>query len=340
MLEGLAPLARDELQRRLGAAVRMGDAPRPDALGFTYRGPLADLLELRSVVAVSLVHVFPVPRPKALLGHQHWVVMAEMIGQAMELWPPGRFQSLRLSAAGAESSVMQRIQQEIAQHTGLRPDADEGDLLLRLRRAPDGWELLVRLSPRPLATRPWRVANMPGALNASLAHAMAQLTQPSPADRVVNLMCGSGTLLVERLALARAALALGCDTDPAALECARQNLAAAQGYELPHGQPVRLEPWDATAVPMPDASFDVLLADLPFGQLIGSHRENEETYPRLMAEATRLAAPGARMALITHEVRLLEHAAAPFEAHWALQDVIPVRSGGMTPRIFLWRRER
>jgi hypothetical protein len=39
---------------------------------------------------------------------------------------------------------------------------------------------------------------MPGAVNAALAHAIALLTEPEPADRLLNLCCGSGTLLIER----------------------------------------------------------------------------------------------------------------------------------------------
>ena len=38
-------------------------------------------------------------------------------------------------------------------------------------RGGDGWETLVRTTPRPLATRYWRVCNYEAALNATVAHA-------------------------------------------------------------------------------------------------------------------------------------------------------------------------
>ena len=44
------------------------------------------------------------------------------------------------------------------------------------------------------------------------------------------------------------------------------------------------------------------------------------------------------MALLTHEVRLLEQVAGRFAAQWAVHEVIRVRSGGMTPRIVLFER--
>ncbi|MFO7169739.1 MAG: RNA methyltransferase, partial [Chloroflexota bacterium] len=90
--------------------------------------------------------------------------------------------------------------------------------------------------------------------------------------------------------------------------------------------------------PLPDASVSVLMADLPFGQLVGSHRDNEVLYPRIVAEAARVAAPGARMVLLTHEVRLLERVAAEQRGSWELVRTVRVRSSGMTPRLFLFRR--
>jgi tRNA (guanine6-N2)-methyltransferase len=177
------------------------------------------------------------------------------------------------------------------------------------------------------------VCNMPGSLNATLAHCMMRLTDPTAEDRVLNLACGSGTLLVERLALAPALLAIGCDMNPAALECAQRNLQAA-GYD----RHVRLERWDAGQLPLEDGSVNVICADLPFGQLVGSHGENEVLYPRLLAEAARVAAPGAHMVLLTHEVRLLERVAEHYSDLWGVEEIVRVRSGGMTPRIYLFRR--
>jgi ubiquinone/menaquinone biosynthesis C-methylase UbiE len=333
VVEGLERFAIVEVESLGGLVVDLRETARPGALRFGYAGPPDDLLDLRSVVAVYLVGAFPIPRPRALLGHQHFQALTGLIAQVRDLWTPRSFRTLRLSAAGEDSSTLVRLKQELALHTGLAP-SDEGDLLVRLRRAEqEGWEVLVRLSPRPLATRAWRVRNLPGALNATVAYAMARLTGPRPDDTLLNLACGSGTLLIERLTLGPADLAIGCDTDQSALAAARENLAAA-GLD----RAVRLEHWDATWLPLPDRSIRVVLADLPFGQLVGSHRANEALYPSLLAEATRVAAPGARMVLITHEVRLLERAAAPLMASWRLDELIRVRVGGMAPRIFRFTR--
>jgi 23S rRNA G2445 N2-methylase RlmL len=173
---------------------------------------------------------------------------------------------------------------------------------------------------------------MEGALNAATAHAMILLTRPQPDDTFVNLGCGSGTLLIERLSWGKSALTLGIDRDGDNLRCAQANVAAG-GYV----EAVRLAQGDMTRLPLTAASVDVLCADLPFGQLSGTHTENERLYPRMIAEAARVARSGARFALITHEIKLMESTLRS-SADWALEQTIRINLRGLHPRIYLLQR--
>lgn len=334
VLEGLETYALEEIRERFGRACASVTL-HPGRIRMAYTGELRSLLGLRSILAAYLVITYDIPRPRALLGHQHFTRLLRTLDMVRSLSCPERYRTLRLSAAGDDSPVLTRFKETIAQHTGLAVATDEGDLVIRLRRAAahTGWEVLVRLSPRPLATREWRVCNRPGSLNATLASVMMRLTQPVAADRVLNLACGSGTLLIERLFLAPAQQAIGCDVAPEALWCAQRNLEAA-GF----ASAVQLEQWDATSLPLETGCVDVICADLPFGQLIGSHQENETLYPALITEAARVAAPGARMCLLTHEVRLIERVFTECATLWRLIHIVRVRTGGMAPRIYLAQR--
>lgn len=329
--EGLEALARDEL-RGLGREARMQPDAAPGVLRMSYTGDLRRLLSLRSVTSAAIVQRFAVPRPKALLGDAQFRAMQALINKVLRLHPPGAFQSLYLSAAGAESAVLTRLKQELATALKLSVGQDDGDLLLRLRRNADAWEMLVRLGPRPLATRAWRVCNLEGALNGPVAHAMALLSAPAAHDTVLNIACGSGTLLIERLLLGPARRAIGCDTSPAAIACAQANVAAA-GL----GGRCELTDWDARSLPLPAASVSVILGDLPFGHLVGSHAENLALYPALLAEATRVARPGARCVLISHELRLLEGLLAEQNA-WNVVQRLRVDVGGLKPQITVLQR--
>ncbi len=320
------------------ASLRVGPSSA-GAIPFAYDGPWPALLQLRTVVAVHVVLATGLPRPTALLGDSTFRHLISKVGHMRSLFPAGAFRTYRLSAAGADSAVFQRVLSRLATDTGLKPAEDAGDVLLRFRRGSDGrFELLARISPRPLAARAWRACNRPGALNGAIASIMAGLTQPAPTDVYLNLACGSGTLLIERALLGPAVRLLGCDVAPDALECAARNVAAA---ELPAAVPVpELLDWDATALPLPDASVGALTVDLPFGQLVGSHTDNAALYPALLAEAARVARPGARLAAITQQVRLFERSVNGDQ--WATDEVLrPTLSTGgglIKPGIYVLRR--
>jgi 23S rRNA G2445 N2-methylase RlmL len=349
VIQGLAEFAEEELYERLDNDIQLLSSPRKDRVRFHWAGNADDLLQLRRSVAVYRIEHFAIPRPKALLGHQHFQRLLGLIEQARALHASGSFGSFHISAAGADSSVFTRIKAKIEEHTGLRYRADVGDLLLAVRRAqPDAdaanaaeesWEVAVRLSPRPLSARPWRVCDMPGALNGTVASVMMSLTRPSQQDRVLNLACGSGTLMIERLALGPVEQALGCDVNKAALTCAHQNLAAS-GYA---GAATLLHA-DAARLPLPTGWATTVCADLPFGMLLGSHESNEAFYPGLLAEAGRLTVREGRLVAITQEVRLFERVLAAHQEQWQITRVIPIqlpastRAGSIRPRIYLLQR--
>jgi len=334
--DGLTGLAWRELKARFGDRIERAEmGARDSSLRFVYVGNPFQLLSLRTVQAVYTVRHYPVPRPKALLGDQHFKRMLADIAAARDLAPTESFRTLTISAAGSDSSVMMRLKDELTTRTGLEATEEEGDLLLRVRRPliGEGWEVLTRLSPRPLATRAWRVCNREGALNAAVAAAMAMLTMPMPEDHVLNLMCGSGTLLIERLAAETCASAIGYDIDPTALDCAAQNVMAA-GF----ADHIKLRQGDIRDLPHPARSADVICADLPFGNLVGSHEGNVALYPVLLQEAARVAKPGARAAFITGEVRLMDGLldGSPL---WSTDQVIRVGLGGLHPRLYLLSRK-
>ena len=330
--------------------IREGGGRGEGAPRFTYGGSWATLLQLRTVVAVHVVAAAGLPRPSVFLDDGTFRRIAATIGHIRSLHPAGAFKTFRLSAAGADSPVFQRFAARLSQETGLQPAEDAGDLLLRSRRGADGgFELLVRISPRPLAARSWRVCNRPGALNAAVASIMAGLTQPRPHDVYLNLASGSGTLLIERAQLGPAARLIGCDLDHEAGECAARNVEAAGlavsgtpgSAQMTTGiPPIELTTLDATALPFPDASVDALTVDLPFGQLVGSHTANAELYPALLNEAARVARPGARLVAITQQVRLFERSvdARPWITERVLRPTIPTSGGAIKPGIYVLRR--
>ncbi len=358
--EGLEELAIEELRSRFGKAVQI-DRKRSIKKGkirFTYQGNLKNLLQAQTILTVFLLQHYMIPRPRALLGEEHLRTLLQQINTVRTLMPKDVYHVLYMSAAGSDSSVMNRLKEELATHCGLVVGDSGGDLLIRLRRPPEdqeGWEVLVRLTPRPLATRTWRVCNMQGALNATVAHAMARFTRPTQNDTFLNLACGSATLMIERLACGPARRVIGCDINHEALACAYANLQASGNrvtmdlnpedcapkpppkLQLGKMPTVELYAWDARNLPLPNESVDVLAADLPFGHLIGSHDENVELYPALLQEAARVTRRGGIFVLLTHEIRLMESLLDDSRA-WRTELMSMVVLSGLHPRIFVLKR--
>lgn len=298
---------------------------------FHYNHDFKHLLTLKTVNSVYLVLSYDVPRPKALLGHQHFHRLLEAI-KFVRRQPDSTFESLYFSMAGADSSVMKRLKSEISQHTNLKL-RDEGDLLIRIRRTKSGWDVLIRLTPRPLATRDWRVCNLEGALNAPTARAMAILAPLKSIDHYLNIACGSGTLLIETVAQYNLQYAIGVDNDLHALNCAEANVRHANIASLTtllHG--------DARNLSIPSNSIDVIHADLPFGQLVGSHQDNLQLYPAILGEAHRVLKPQGRFILITHEIRLMDMLLEK-AGLWHNERTLKISLRGLHPRIYVLRKQ-
>ena len=332
--KGLEDVAREELhalyQDRIYSLV-----VSPAALRFGYQGNLGGLLALQTVYSVYRVITFEVPRPKALLGHQHFTQLIEAMREIISLHSQTLFRTLHIAAAGNQSTVMKRLVHELAESNGLVADYKQGDLLLRLRpnAQQTAWEALVRISPRPNATRAWRVADYKGALNGAVARAIVHLSEPTPYDHLLNVCCGSGSLAIERALHMPAQVIDACDNDLEVLEKAAQNSST-----LPTNA-IGLHYWDATKLPVDDSTYDVFLADLPFGNLTGTHNQNINLYPQLFKEMARVALPGARAVIISHELTLLDKLLNHSE-DWYVVSNRQIQLRGLNPAIYVLRLSR
>ena len=324
VLPGLEEVAATEL-----AGVPLARDVR--GLRFWYPGSPERLTRLRSAVAVYRIKSWDVPRPRGLLGHQQ---LGELVSYVREVAEVGRHRSFRIGAAGKESPTMQRLAEELSAALGLPHDPEEGELLLRLRPSADrqgadgqGWDVLARMTPRPLSARAWRECNMGGGLNATIAYAMHKLAGQRDEDRIFNPMSGSGTLLIERALLGPYDALVGVDIDPDAVACARTNLAAA-------GKQVEVAQVDALHTGLPSRSFDLVISDLPWGDAIGSHQSNETLYPAFLKEMHRLTSRRGRLCLLTHELHLFERVMRE-QSDWEAKELFQVYSGGHHPKAYL-----
>ncbi|MGI8867868.1 MAG: methyltransferase domain-containing protein [Mycobacteriales bacterium] len=335
-LPGLRDIVSTEVTRSLAGASNVAAIPgREDTVRLDLAGSFAPLLALRTVVAPYRVLSFDVPRPKSLIDGPKLRAIAAVIDIVSRLNkpPPASF---RFDAAGSDSSVFQRLGSALADEAGLPYRPDDGECQVRVRRSLDGpgWDVLVRLSSGPLSARPWRVADHPAGANATVAAAMALLTHPKRADLVLNLMCGTGTLLIERLLTAPAAAGFGIDVDASFVDGARQNLAAAglSGRaacslgDVTDPGATGAEPWD------------VVLADPPWGDKSGRRSDLVALHASVLERAIQATLPGGRICILTAEMPVMQEFLRG-EHRLSLVSATSVFHKGHWPQIYLLRRQ-
>ena len=81
--------------------------------------------------------------------------------------------------------------------------------------------------------------------------------------------------------------------------------------------------------------FDLVLADPPWGALHGSHVTNPALHSDLLRVAHEVAAPGAHLVVLTHEIKIMERCIREADAHWRVRAELRVFAKGHHPRIYV-----
>jgi len=170
--------------------------------------------------------------------------------------------------------------------------ADEGAsvevwLTIHGKRAVCG----LRLSDKTMRHRTYKEGHMPASLRPVAAACMVRLAGAKHGMRLLDPMCGTGTILAEQLLLERGVTVLGGDIDHGMLHAAHFNL-----HRLVESPP--LARWNASRLPLRPRCIDRIACNLPFGVQIGKPEEMAELYRNLLYEWRRVLKPGARVVLL------------------------------------------
>lgn len=328
VVPGLEDVSREEIQRLLPGVV-VERVKNGQIIVEMLQSPQA-LLQLRTVIAASHSLTIPVPRPKGLLGHQFFT---QIIAAARKVMATDHFRTLSLGVAGDQTTVIERLRRELSTELKLEARQERGDLHIRLRPSvhqTGAWDVLIRLTPRPLATRIWRQHNYPGALSAPVASAMLAILDLKSTDTILNTGCGSGTFLVEAAPYIISAL-FGVDSDESVLSMAQDHLTSVSSTAM-------LTQATVKSLPFASQMFSAQVVDLPFGQLIGTRDDLPELYPIWLREAARVAMPGGRLIAITHAITLMESVLQSQYKLWSLERTLRITLNGLHPRIYCLSR--
>ena len=165
---------------------------------------------------------------------------------------------------------------------------------------------LVLAGERSLHRRGYRVYDHPAALKPTLAYALLRLAGARDSTRILDPMCGGGTVAIEAARLFEDARIVCLDKNPRHIAGARMHAAAAGvagRIEFLVGDARRLDEI------LGESSVDYVASNPPYGIRLGDPVAVRALYSRFIPSLARTLAPGGRAAIVTTESRHAEKVA-------------------------------
>ena len=286
---------------------------------FEFDGDPAELLGLRTT---EDVFALVATATKLSRDWRDLRLVAQLIensralGLAVRLW-----RKVRPERGEREALTYRVISRKVGKHQYRRVDFEEAVAKGIQRRYGRRWTLVddqadveiwanmlgsrllcgLRLSDRSMRHRGYQAVSLPAALRPSVAAAMVFLTDPAPGDVFLEPMCGSGTILAERVLSRGYGQVVGGDVSLSRARASVENL----GHTSQQGLVCN---WDACRLPIATASVDRVAVNLPFGKQLGSRQQVAKLYPPFFAELDRVLKPGGQAVVLSSEYELVKEA--------------------------------
>jgi 23S rRNA G2445 N2-methylase RlmL len=331
---GLEQVARDEIVERVANAAAVEASYRRVAFATDVEAEALLRLHTLDDVFVDLGQWAAVPHTRAalaMLGDRALDLdlhnAAAICRDVRELGTPPTF-SVTANFVGRRNYSTDEIRQaissgiEASHHWEFQERDADADLNVRVFLEHQQVFLGVRLARTPLHERPYKIATIAGSLKPTVAAAMVRIGGFAPGAHILDPLCGAGTIPLEAALMGLEAI--GGDQDPAALDAARQNRAAANVR-------IELEQWDARALPLENDAVDGVVCNLPWGRQIAVEDHLAAFYKRCLGEMARVVRPDGRLVLLTSLAPLLRAAVEGTEL--ILEAELEVSVSGQTPII-------
>lgn len=210
------------------------------------------------------------------------------------------FKSFRINCAGSDSPEVRSISKYI-QETYSLEESEEADLKIHIIKPEDVWEIGIQITPRPLSVRDYKVVNMSGAMDPTIAYAVNSFCNLERATTYLNIFSGSATLLIEAgLSFSNLEKLVGFDNEKKHLSLSVQNVKKA-------GLIKKIQIKEADIFDKPDfGKFDAIVSDLPFGMLILKNEDLEKLYKAFVEYCEEKLEPSGRLVVYTSEYELIE----------------------------------
>jgi len=258
---------------------------------------LSNVKQLRSVARAYLVLQGEKYHPSYISNHK------SVLGYIIDFIIEGNtknFSSFKISCAGSDSPEVKNISNYIKEKYNLT-EKDEADLKIHIIKSEEVWEVGAQVTPRPLSVRDYKVANMSGAMDPTIAFAVNSFCNLEKAHSYLNIFSGSATLLIEAgQFFQNIEKLIGFDNNKKHLSISVKNLKKA-------GLIDKIQIKEADIFDKPDfGKFDAITSDLPFGMLISKNEDLDKLYKNFVEYCEEKLNPNGRLVIYTSEYEIIE----------------------------------
>lgn len=289
---GLKPVVLDELKRLNFKTLDEAE----DSVFIEFSEEIfSKVKKLRSVSRAYLVLRNNIYHPTYISNHKS--ILGDLINIVVRF---DNFKTFKISCAGSDSSEVRSIAKYI-QDTYEMHESDEADLKIHIIKPKDIWEIGIQITPRPLSVRDYKVVNMSGAMDPTIAYAVNSFCNLDSAHSYLNIFSGSATLLIEAAqCYPNLENLIGFDNEKKHLTLSIQNIKKA-------GLIKRVQVKEADIFDKPNfGTFDVIVSDLPFGMSISKGEDLEKLYSVFVQYCEETLNANGRLVIYTSEYELIE----------------------------------
>jgi len=293
-ITGLREVVLDEINQRQDLKII---EEGQDSFYLDFMQNLAVIKHLRSVARAYVVVQDSKYNPLYISNHKS--ILGNLIKIVLNS-NGGKFKSFKITCAGSDSSEVRSIANYIQKTYGLTEKA-EADMKIHIIKLDEIWEIGIQITPRPLSFRDYKIKNMSGAMDPTIAYAVNSLCGLKNINSYLNIFSGSATLLIEAAqCYPNLERLVGFDNNKKHISLAIQNIKKA-------GLIKKIQLKEKDIFDKPDlGKFDAITSDLPFGMSISKNENLEKLYQSFIEYCQETLNNKGKLVIYTSEHKTLK----------------------------------
>lgn len=294
-ITGLRDIVSDEISRYANLRIIKENT---DSFYLDFLQDFTTVKHLKSVARAYVIVQNSKYNPSYVSNHKS--ILSNLIDIVIKNKNRDTFKTFKISCAGSESNEVRGIAEYIQSMYGFVKKED-ADLKIHIVKYDEIWEMGIQITPRPLSFRDYKIMNMSGAIDPTIAFAVNSLCGLEKANSYLNIFSGSATLLIEAAqCYPNIERFVGFDNDKKRISLAIQNIKKS-------GLMKEIQLKEDDIFDKPDlGKFDVITSDLPFGMAISKDADLNNLYQCFVEYCQEVLNQEGKMVIYTSKHEVIE----------------------------------